>query len=135
MLTLKQIQENKAEVIERLKIKNFDATATVDQIIQLDNKRKATQTKADQLQAEMNALSKSIGQLFKAGKMEEANAGKEKTAVLKEQIKALTALLETTEQELQAALVQLPNLPHASVPAGKVPRITSRSVKAAKCLR
>ncbi|GAO29239.1 serine--tRNA ligase [Geofilum rubicundum] len=119
MLTLKQIQENKAEVIERLKIKNFDATATVDQIIQLDNKRKATQTKADQLQAEMNALSKSIGQLFKAGKMEEANAGKEKTAVLKEQIKALTALLETTEQELQAALVQLPNLPHASVPAGK----------------
>jgi seryl-tRNA synthetase len=119
MLTLKQIQENKEVVIERLKIKNFDATATVDQIIQLDNKRKATQAKADQLQAEMNALSKSIGQLFKEGKMEEANTGKEKTAVLKEQIKELAALLETTEQDLQSALIQLPNLPHASVPAGK----------------
>lgn len=119
MLTLKQIQENKEEVIERLRIKNFDATAIVDQIIHLDNQRKTTQAKADQLQAEMNALSKSIGQLFKEGKAEEANAGKEKTAGLKEQIKDLTSSLESTEKELQAALVQLPNLPHASVPAGK----------------
>jgi seryl-tRNA synthetase len=119
MLTLKQIQENSQEVIERLRIKNFDATTIVDQIINLDNKRKATQAEADQLQAEMNALSKSIGQLFKEGKTDEANAGKEKTAGLKEQIKDLTTLLETTEKELQATLVQLPNLPHASVPAGK----------------
>lgn len=119
MLTLKQIQENKQEVIERLRIKNFDATGVVDQIIELDNKRKATQAEADQLQAEMNALSKSIGQLFKEGKTDEANAGKEKTAGLKEQIKDLTTLLEATEKELLTALVQLPNLPHASVPAGK----------------
>lgn len=119
MLTLKQIQENKQEVIERLKIKNFDATAIVDQIIHLDNQRKATQAKADQLLAETNALSKSIGLLLKEGKADEASAGKEKTAALKEQIKEETTLLETTEKELQAALVQLPNLPHASVPAGK----------------
>jgi seryl-tRNA synthetase len=119
MLTLKQIQENKQEVIERLSIKNFDATAIVDQIIHLDNQRKATQAKADQLQAETNALSKSIGLLIKEGKTEEATASKEKTAALKEQIKEETTLLEATEKALQAALVQLPNLPHASVPAGK----------------
>ena len=119
MLTLKQIQENKQEVIERLRIKNFDATDLVGQIVDLDNKRKATQAEADQLQAEMNTLSKSIGQLFKEGKAEKANAGKEKTAGLKEQIKELTTLLETTEQALQTILIQLPNLPHVSVPAGK----------------
>ncbi len=119
MLTLKQIQENKQEVIERLKVKNFDATAIVDQIIHLDNQRKVTQAKSDQLLAETNALSKSIGLLLKEGKAEEANVSKEKTAALKEQIKEETTLLETTEKALQAALVQLPNLPHTSVQAGK----------------
>lgn len=119
MLTLRQIQENKAEVIERLRIKNFDATALVDEIIGLDQRRKAQQAEADGLQAEMNALSRAIGQLFKEGKAEEANAAKEKTGGMKEQIKVLTTGLEETEQALQQLLVQLPNLPHASVPAGK----------------
>lgn len=67
----------------------------------------------------MNALSRAIGQLFKEGKAEEANAAKEKTGGMKEQIKVLTTGLEETEQALQQLLVQLPNLPHASVPAGK----------------
>lgn len=119
MLTLRQIQENKAGVIERLRIKNFDATALVDEIISLDQRRKAQQAEADGLQAEMNALSRAIGQLFKEGKAEEANAAKEKTGGMKEQIKVLTTGLEETEQALQQLLVQLPNLPHASVPAGK----------------
>lgn len=119
MLTLKQIQDNKQEVVERLKIKNFDAEALVDQIVALDNKRKATQAEADALQAEMNSLSKEIGQLFKDGKAAEANAAKDKTAGLKEQIKELTTIQDNTEKELQALLVQLPNLPHSSVPAGK----------------
>ncbi|ASB48818.1 serine--tRNA ligase [Alkalitalea saponilacus] len=119
MLTLKQIQDNKQEVIERLKIKNFDAVNIVDQIIELDNKRKSTQTEADNLQAEMNRLSKSIGQLFKEGKAEEANQAKETTAGLKEQIKNLTTQQDSIETELQNLVVQLPNLPHPSVPAGK----------------
>ncbi len=120
MLTLKQIQDNKQEVVERLKIKNFNAESLVDQIVALDNKRKATQAEADALQAEMNSLSKEIGQLFKDGKATEANAAKDKTAGLKEQIKELITVQDNTEKELQALLVQLPNLPHSSVPAGKL---------------
>ncbi|TCO10730.1 serine--tRNA ligase [Natronoflexus pectinivorans] len=119
MLTLKQIQDNKQEVIDRLKVKNFDAANIVDQIIALDNQRKSTQTEADNLQAEMNRLSKSIGQLFKEGKAEEANQAKEATAGLKEQIKNLTTQQDSIETELQNLVVQLPNLPHPSVPAGK----------------
>ncbi|MGQ1945819.1 serine--tRNA ligase [Geofilum sp. OHC36d9] len=119
MLTLRQIQDNKEGVIERLKIKGFDATDLVEQIIALDNKRKNTQSESDGLQAEMNALSKSIGQMYKDGKAEEAIAAKAKTASLKEQIKELTSTLETTEQELQNLVVLLPNLPHESVPVGK----------------
>lgn len=119
MLTLKLLQEDKTEVIERLRIKNFDATALVDRIIELDNKRKATQTESDNLQAEMNRLSKSIGQLMKNKELAEAEAAKARTAGLKDEIKELTTTLDSIEKELQQLLVQLPNLPHQSVPAGK----------------
>lgn len=119
MLTLKLIQDNRQEVIERLKVKGFDAAGIIDSIIGLDNKRKATQSASDALQAQMNNLSKAIGQMFKEGKTAEANAAKEQTVVLKDQIKELTNTLEFTEKELQNLLVQLPNLPHASVPVGR----------------
>lgn len=119
MLTLKLIQDNRQEVIERLKVKGFDAGGIIDSIIRLDNKRKATQSESDALQAQMNNLSKAIGQMFKEGKTTEANAAKEQTVVLKDQIKELTNTLEFTEKELQNLLVQLPNLPHASVPVGR----------------
>ncbi|HLW07189.1 MAG TPA: serine--tRNA ligase [Marinilabiliaceae bacterium] len=119
MLTLKQIQDNKQEVIDRLKIKNFDATKAVEGIISLDNQRKATQVESDALQAEMNNLSKAIGQMFKEGKKEEAAQAKEKTVDLKEEIKQLTSSHEQIESQLQKILIELPNLPHNSVPAGK----------------
>lgn len=119
MLTLKQIQDGRDEVIERLKIKNFDATAIVDQIIELDNQRKLTQTESEALQAEMNKISKSVGQLIQKGDINAANEAKERTAGLKEQIKDLSSTLVSVERELLDLLVQLPNLPHQSVPSGK----------------
>lgn len=119
MLTLKLIQESRKEVIERLKVKGFDASGIVDEIITLDNKRKATQSESDALQSEMNNLSRVIGQMFKDGKSAEANEAKEKTVILKDKIKELTTVLESIEKELQNLVVQLPNLPHASVPAGR----------------
>jgi len=65
MLTLKLIQHNPEFVIERLKVKNFDATDIIKQVTELDIQRKNTQTRVDSLKAEMNNLSKEIGQLFK----------------------------------------------------------------------
>ncbi len=119
MLTLKFIQENKDEVIERLKVKRFDATQIVENIISLDNKRKSTQSDVDQKQAEMNKLSKEIGMLFKQGKANEADEAKSKTASLKEEIKNFNTLLTDITKELNTELVKLPNVPHLSVPEGK----------------
>jgi seryl-tRNA synthetase len=119
MLTLKFIQENKEEVVERLKKKNFDASGIVNKILELNEKRRNLLKSSESAQAEMNALSKEIGALYKAGKTDEANQAKSKTAELKNTIKDLNAELDTIEKDLHEELVLLPNLPHDSVPEGK----------------
>ena len=119
MLTLKLIQHNPEFVIERLKVKNFDATDIIKQVTELDIQRKNTQTRVDSLKAEMNNLSKEIGQLFKENKMDEANAAKEKTVGLKEEIKNLDILSAEIDEKLNGLLVLMPNLPYTLVPEGK----------------
>jgi len=119
MLTLKYITENTEEVIARLAKKHFDGATIIAQVVELDTLRKSTQTQLDNSSAEMNNLSKEIGLLFKQGKQAEAAAAKEKTAELKESIKTFGDKLSEIEQKLNELLVQIPNLPHESVPAGK----------------
>ncbi|MBN2669067.1 MAG: serine--tRNA ligase [Bacteroidales bacterium] len=119
MLTIQQIETQPEMVIERLKIKNFDAKAIVYKAIEYNQERKKLKTTGDQHQAEMNQLSKAIGQLFKDGKQQEANEAKDKTADLKNAIKQIQTELAEVEKELHELLVQLPNLPHESVPSGK----------------
>jgi len=119
MLTLKYITENTEEVITRLAKKNFDGSAIIAQVVELDNVRKSTQVLVDTASAELNSLSKEIGLLFKQGRQEEAAQAKEKTVELKESIKTLGDQQASAEQKLNELLVQIPNLPHASVPAGK----------------
>lgn len=119
MLSLKLIQENKDLVVERLKIKNFDAKKIVEQILDLDQKRRSTQNSMDNNQAELNKMSKEIGDLFKQGKANEANELKEKNTNLKNIVKEQSDELTAIENQLNSILVQLPNLPHTSVPVGK----------------
>jgi seryl-tRNA synthetase len=119
MLTLKYITENTAEVITRLAKKNYSAEEFINQVVELDKQRKLTQTAADNALAQSNALSKEIGMLYKQGKTDEANAAKAKTAELKDVISELTGKQAELEQQLNDLLVQIPNLPHESVPAGK----------------
>ena len=119
MLTLKHITENTEDVILHLAKKHFDGKEIINQIVELDERRKTTQTAADTYAAELNALSKEIGILFKQGKQSEANAAKDKTVALKENVNRLTEEKEAIEQKLNDLLVLIPNLPHESVPEGK----------------
>ncbi|MDL2230727.1 serine--tRNA ligase [Alistipes sp. OttesenSCG-928-L06] len=118
MLTLKQLRENPEAAAKRLAVKGVDAQETIAQIIALDDRRKALQTELDGNLAEQNNIAKQIGQLFKAGQTDEANAAKEQTAVLKESSKKLEEQKNATEKELNDLLVTLPNFPHESVPTG-----------------
>ena len=119
MLTLKLIQENRDFVVERLKVKNFDASAIVDEIIALDNERKQLQAEAEAAQQKLNSIAKSVGQLMKEGRKAEAEQAKEQTAQLKEQLRQTEGRQKETEGKLQAKLVLLPNLPCKLVPEGK----------------
>tara|TARA_R110000796_G_scaffold37722_4_gene95315 strand:- start:213406 stop:214677 length:1272 start_codon:yes stop_codon:yes gene_type:complete len=119
MLQLNAIRENKKVIIEALKKRNLDATLLINNVVDLDEKRRAIQTDLDTTLAESNRLSKEIGDLYKNGKVQEANALKEETSNLKEVSKQLAEELNSTSTELQNALYLIPNVPHSSVPAGK----------------
>lgn len=119
MLTLKYITDNRDEVIARLARKHFDGAAIIAEVVELDNLRKSTQVLADNAAAELNSLSKEIGMLFKQGKQDEAAKAKDKTTELKETIKTLGEQQADVEQKLSELLVQIPNLPHSTVPDGK----------------
>lgn len=121
MLNLRFIQDNPELVIEKLKKKNFDASAIVEQINGLYKKKNEIQVKADQFKWEMNKLSKEIGQLFREGKQDEANQAKARTSELKESIRQLDEDFAKIDEEVFELQVQLPNLPAEIVPAGKTP--------------
>jgi len=119
MLELQRIRENKEYVIERLGIKNFDAAPVVEKIITLDKNRRAKQKELDDLLAKSNRLAKEIGQYFKSGEREKAEAAKRKSSGLKAKSKAMAEELDALVKELDEVLIELPNLPHESVAPGK----------------
>ncbi|MCX7548482.1 serine--tRNA ligase [Xanthomarina sp. F1114] len=118
MLQVPFIRENKDNVIKQLAVRNIDATKMIEDVISLDEERKQTQTLLDNALAESNTLSKEIGNLYKSGKADEANALKEKTTELKETTKTLNDKLSQTVDALNELLYKIPNVPHSSVPKG-----------------
>ena len=119
MLHINKIRENQESYLALLKIKNIDATQLFSSVIAKDDERKATQQKADELLTKGNQLAKQIGELYKTGKAAEANVLKDDSSSIKEQSKALQTKQAELEKEIQDILVQIPNVPHPSVPQGK----------------
>jgi len=119
MLELGFIRENRDKIIKRMAVRNLSVEELIDQVIEADKTRRALQKQMDDLQSELNQLSKSIGQLFQEGKRDEANALKEKTADLKTTLQPLKEKMGEAESELKNTLYQIPNIPNESVPAGR----------------
>lgn len=119
MLQINLLRQQSDFVINRLKIKNFDAAELVSKILEIDTNRRNVQKQADDAQAELNKLAKEIGQLFKEGNAEKANLLKEETTKIKEASKDFSTELSKLEQEQHQLILTLPNLPHESVKAGR----------------
>ena len=120
MLEITLLRNNKQQVINGLNKRGIkNASELIDQVIQVDDDRKATQGQNDNTLAEANQLAKQIGQLMKEGKRDQAEEIKKRTADLKVESKALGEKLTNLEEELVQLLYNIPNIPNENVPEGK----------------
>jgi seryl-tRNA synthetase len=121
MLQLTLIRQQPAFVKERLLVKNFDASAAIDSILSLDEKRKKLQLELESAQAGLNAISKEIGQLMARGDKQSAEEKKQEVSLIKSGLSPLQEALDNTDKQLHQILITLPNLPSSEVPSGKTP--------------
>ena len=118
MLGLKNIQENKKSIIIGLKKRGFDSSKIIEEIINLDKKRKDTQTDLDNRLATSNKITKEIAMLYKTGETKKVSSLKEKSISLKSFTRELQEQLIEIEKSLIELRIQLPNVPYDVVPDG-----------------
>ena len=119
MLTIAQIKENPEYIVSRLAVKGFDGKDNIDQILDLDNKRRELQLNNDNQAAELNKYAATIGKLMKEGKKEEAQEAKNAVAALKESQKGIAEQLAAVEEQIKEILLSIPNIPCEMVPEGR----------------
>ncbi|MBO5617412.1 MAG: serine--tRNA ligase [Pseudobutyrivibrio sp.] len=119
MIDIKFLRENPDAVKENIK-KKFQEhkLGLVDEVIELDDKRRATQQQADDMRSEMNKASKQIGALMAQGKKEEAEAAKKEVAELKQKIKDLEPVEKELADKVEEIMMKIPNIIDPSVPIG-----------------
>lgn len=119
MLTLQTIKADPEFVIKRLAVKGFDGKKVINDILDIDAKRRRLQQKCDSDASELKKLAASIGALMKEGKKDEAESTKAKVAEIKEETKKMQLELEASEHDMLNLLLTVPNLPNEDVPEGK----------------
>lgn len=118
MLQISYIREHREEVLKGLKKRNFSDLNVVDDILALDEQHRSVKLNMERLSSEANSAAKKIGELMRQGNKDAADQAKADAAQYKEQIKNLGPQVDDLDKALFEKLVQLPNLPHISVPEG-----------------
>ena len=119
MLTLQVLRNDRDALAQALTKRGIDAAPMLDRILSLDEERRHTQKEVDDLKAQQNAASREIGELFKSGKKDEAEQRRAEMGALKEKIQVLDDQQKKLIEQQEAALLELPNRPHESVPSGQ----------------
>ncbi len=120
MLDIRFLRENPDAVKENIKKKFQDEKLPlVDEVIELDKERRASQLEADELKASRNALSKQIGGLMKEGKKEEAEAVKEQVQKDADRLAELEKKQSELEEKVMKIMMIIPQMIDPSVPIGK----------------
>ena len=115
MLDIQQLRNDLDGVVSQLKKRSFEFDAA--SFSALEQERKTVQTNTEALQAKRNAASKSIG--FAKSKGEDVSVIMAEVAGLGDAQKAGEARLAEIQEQLKDLMLNVPNLPHDSVPAGK----------------
>lgn len=116
MLDMKRIRTNVEEVKQGLKRRNKDYDGMLDEILEIDVKRREISTKTDEMKNEQNKASKQIPMFKKEGK--DTTALMAEMKLLSQKIGENDAQISELEARQRELLLAIPNVPHESVPAG-----------------
>jgi seryl-tRNA synthetase len=116
MLDIKKIESDFETVKATLSNRNFD-TSILDEIISLNKKRKELTTSSETKKAEVNKLSREIGELKK--NKQDADSQMKQVAQFKSLMESEASELEEVQKKQTSILLNIPNLPEKSVPVGK----------------
>ena len=120
MLDIKFVRENPEIVKQNIRNKFQDQKlGLVDEVIELDAQKRATQQEADNLRAERNKLSKQIGALMGQGKKEEAEEVKKQVAAEADRLAELSEKEKELDEKILKDMMTIPNIIDPSVPIGK----------------
>ena len=118
MLDIERIREEPQRIKEAIRAKGAGSPEVVDRLLEVDEERRATITEMQNVQERQNEVSRSIGQLKREGKDDEAQEKIEETSRLKDRVKELEEKVRTVNEQQKRLLYEIPNVPHRSVPVG-----------------
>lgn len=121
MLDIQFIREHSSRVKDAIRNKNAGAENLVDQVLDADEENRSLTTRMQETQSAANQSARDIGRLMKEGLKDEANSAIEESARLKATVKDLEESQRVTQNVLDELLLEIPNVPHESVPVGHSP--------------
>ena len=121
MLEIQRLRSHKEEVLDGLSKRNINATNTINELLEMDALWRENKTQLENISAELNQLSRKIGDCFKNNQVQEAQQLKNETQELKVQEAALKAHVDELDSKITSALYSLPNVPHVDVIQGRLP--------------
>jgi seryl-tRNA synthetase len=121
MLDLQYLRDHPDRVRQAILHKGMGSASLVDRALAVDERRRSAQTELQEAQTELNAASRQVGELMKAGQRDEAQALIARSNELKARVKALEEEPKALEEEQRRILLEIPNVPHESVPVGRTP--------------
>ncbi len=123
MLEINLLRSDRNRIVKALQKRNLptEKLELVDQVVSKDDLRKSLQTELDQLLNEVNEASKEIGRMFKEGEQDRANELRNMVNETKQRSKQLEEEMKAVKEEIAQLLLDIPNIPHESVPPGSNP--------------
>lgn len=121
MIDISILRDEPARVRQAMLDKGYKETGLIEQILALDTERREVLTSLQKVQTVTNGLAKEIGQLFREGKKDEAEQKKAESIALKDKQKTLDDSSKELSEKLQTLLLEVPNIPHETVPVGATP--------------
>ncbi len=121
MLEIQRLRSHKEEVLAGLSKRNINATNTINELLEMDVLWRENKTQLENISAELNQLSRKIGDCFKNNQAQEAQQLKNETQELKVQEAALKTHVDELDSKITTILYSLPNVPHVDVIQGRLP--------------